>query len=83
MYGEAGLKESFSSDYVAHHISYDPTTNTMKMQLVRQDVHSKVSHEGGVKQYRAAHNGEGYVTIKRENKKCLQIGMNNFLKIKT
>ena len=50
------------------HISYDPTTNTMKMQLVKQDVHSKVSHEGGAKQYRAAHNGEGYVTIKEKTK---------------
>ena len=68
LYGEAGLKESFSSDYVAHHISYDSTTNTMKMQLVKQDVHSKVSHEGGVKQYRAAHNGDGYVTIKKKTK---------------
>lgn len=44
------------------------------MQLVKQDVHSKVSHEGGVKQYRAAHNGEGYVTIKEKTKNvCKQV----------
>ena len=32
----------------------------MKMQLVRQDVHSVVSHIGGVMEYREAHNGLGY-----------------------
>lgn len=36
--------------------------------VLGQIVHSKVSHEGGVKQYRAAHNGEGYVTIKEKTK---------------
>ena len=66
LYGEAKLKESFSPDYVAHHISYDPETNTMQMQLVRQDVHSPVSHVGGVKEYREKHNGQGYESSKKK-----------------
>ncbi|CAM3764091.1 RHS repeat-associated core domain-containing protein [Flavobacterium branchiophilum] len=71
LYGEANLKESFSPDYVAHHISYDANTNTMQMQLVKQDVHSKVSHIGGVKDYREAHNGKGYESSKKKTKvKC-------------
>ena len=71
LYGEAKLKESFSTDYVAHHISYDPKTNTMQMQLVKKEAHSKVSHEGGAKEYRQAHNGQGYEQTKKKTKiKC-------------
>ena len=40
----------------------------MKMQLVRQDVHSKVSHVRGVKDYREKHNGEGYEQTKKKTK---------------
>ena len=69
LYGKANIKESFSSDYVAHHISYDPATNTMKMQLVRQDVHSEVSHIGGAKEYREVHNGEGYGKSEKKTNK--------------
>jgi uncharacterized protein RhaS with RHS repeats len=70
LFGAANIKGSFANhgDYVAHHVSYDPKTNTMQMQLVRQDVHSKVSHVGGVKDYRAAHNGEGYESSKKKTK---------------
>ena len=68
LYGKANLKAGFSSDWVAHHVSYDPETNTMKMQLVRQDVHSKVSHVRGVKDYREKHNGEGYEQTKKKTK---------------
>jgi hypothetical protein len=50
LFEEAKIKGSFADhgDYVAHHVSYDP------------DVHSQASHARGVKDYRAAHNGEGY-----------------------
>ena len=50
LYGAAGITDSFSPDYVAHHVSYDASTNEMTMQLVKAENH-KVSHEGGVKQY--------------------------------
>jgi RHS repeat-associated protein len=69
LYGKAQLKESFSPEYVAHHISYDPETNTMKMQLVKQDVHSKVSHIGGVKDYEA-YTGEKYTSSKKPKTGC-------------
>lgn len=62
------LKEGFSSDWVAPHVSYAPETNTMKMQLVRQDVHSKLSLVRGVKDYREKHNGEGYEQTKKKTK---------------
>ena len=41
----------FSSDYIAHHISYDKETNTMEMQLVHKESHKAVPHKGGVKDY--------------------------------
>lgn len=70
LFGAAKIKGSFSdhSDYIAHHISYDPETNTMKMQLVKESVHSKVSHVGGVKDYREKHNGIGYEQSKKKTK---------------
>ena len=51
LYAKAGLSEPFSPDYIAHHISYDPDTNSMEMQLVRSESHQKLSHRGGVKDY--------------------------------
>ncbi|MFJ1435375.1 RHS repeat-associated core domain-containing protein [Capnocytophaga canimorsus] len=68
LYKAIGLKESFSVEYVAHHISYDIETNTMQMQLVKQKIHSKVSHIGGVKEYKDAHNGEGYESVNKKKK---------------
>ena len=71
LFGEAGLKKSFDDykGYVAHHISYDPETNTMEMQLVLEEAHSKVPHTGGVKEYQDHHNGEGYNNNTSYNKK--------------
>ena len=68
--GEAKINDSFADygDYVAHHISYDLNTNTVQMQLVRKDVHSKVSHIGGVKDYREKHKGQGYEQTKKKTK---------------
>ena len=51
LYAKAGLSEPLSPDYIAHHISYDPDTNSMEMQLVRSESHQKLSHRGGVKDY--------------------------------
>ena len=68
LYKAIGLKESFSEEYVAHHISYDIETNTMQMQLVKQKIHSKVSHIGGIKEYRDAHEGEGYESVNKKKK---------------
>ncbi|WP_411915719.1 RHS repeat domain-containing protein [Porphyromonas miyakawae] len=52
LYAKAGLSEPFSPDYIAHHISYDPDTNSMEMQLVRSESHQKLSHRGCVKDYK-------------------------------
>ncbi|CAM3942566.1 RHS repeat-associated core domain-containing protein [Flavobacterium branchiophilum] len=54
LYKAAGIKEKFSRDWISHHVSYDPTTNTMTMQLVHKDVH-KIKHNGGVKEYEDHH----------------------------
>ena len=51
LYAKAWLSEPFSPDYIAHHISYDPDTNSMEMQLVRSESHQKLSHRGCVKDY--------------------------------
>ena len=51
LYAKAGISESFSPDYIAHHVSYDKETNTMEMQLVHKESHKAVSHKGGVKDY--------------------------------
>jgi uncharacterized protein RhaS with RHS repeats len=60
LYGKAKLKESFDGNqWVAHHISYDPVTNTMQMQLVEVTAHSKTDHVGGVKEYES-HNDTKY-----------------------
>ncbi|MFK8264089.1 HNH endonuclease [Capnocytophaga canimorsus] len=40
----------------------------MQMQLVKQKIHSKVSHIGGVKEYKEAHNGEGYESVNKKKK---------------
>ncbi|MEM6807542.1 MAG: RHS repeat-associated core domain-containing protein [Bacteroidota bacterium] len=61
LYKEAGLKESFSDDYVAHHVSYDPETNTMQMQLVKTDDHA-MSHVGGVNDFNEHHGIDKYNT---------------------
>jgi hypothetical protein len=37
-------------DWIAHHISYDPVTNTMQMQLVDQVAH-RPAHVGGVNDF--------------------------------
>ena len=56
LYGEAGLKEGFdASKWTSHHVSYDPKTNKMTMQLVATDVHSKTNHIGGVKDFEGVH----------------------------
>ncbi|APU09439.1 hypothetical protein A5M85_03820 [Cellulophaga lytica] len=34
-------------NYHAHHIDYDPKTNTMRMQMVHKDYHGTHSHIGG------------------------------------
>ena len=51
LYAKAGISESFSPDYIAHHVSYDKETNTMEVQLVHKESHKAVSHKGGVKDY--------------------------------
>jgi hypothetical protein len=59
LYGKAQIKESFSPDYIGHHVRYNPETNTMDMQLVKANPHTKTDHIGGVKDYEA-HNDTKY-----------------------
>lgn len=40
--------------YTWHHVNYNPRTGYGDMQLVKTDVHSAVSHSGGVSQFKAA-----------------------------
>lgn len=40
----------------------------MQMQLVKQKIHSKVSHIEGIKEYRDAHEGEGYESVNKKKK---------------
>ncbi|MFW9266867.1 RHS repeat-associated core domain-containing protein [Pseudomonas sp. NR3] len=48
------------SGHVWHHLDdYDPKTNTGTMQLIKQNAHSGISHNGGVAQYKAA-TGKAY-----------------------
>jgi hypothetical protein len=56
LYEAAKLKESFdSSKWISHHVSYDPSTNIMTMQLVEISAHTKTDHEGGVKDFKDHH----------------------------
>ena len=56
LYGEAGLTEGFdASKWISHHVSYDPKTNTMTMQLVATGPHSSTSHIGGVNDFEKHH----------------------------
>lgn len=56
LYEAAGLKESFdSSKWISHHVSYDPKTNEMTMQLVDINPHTKTDHIGGVKDFEDHH----------------------------
>jgi hypothetical protein len=58
LYGKAELKDSFDrKKWEAHHVSYDPNTNTMTMQLVETSKH-RTKHEGGVKDFETYHNLE-------------------------
>ncbi|WP_233268519.1 RHS repeat-associated core domain-containing protein [Cellulophaga sp. L1A9] len=51
LYKSAGLKESFdSSKWISHHVSYNPDTGDMRMQLVSLEAHKK-SHIGGVNDF--------------------------------
>ncbi|MDR5784646.1 RHS repeat-associated core domain-containing protein, partial [Caballeronia sp. LZ065] len=50
LYSAAGLKESFSSEWISHHIDYNPATNEMRMQLVAVEPH-RASHAGGIKDF--------------------------------
>ncbi|WP_039013265.1 RHS repeat-associated core domain-containing protein [Pseudomonas brassicacearum] len=48
------------SGHVWHHLDdYDPKTNTGTMQLIKQNAHNGISHNGGVAQYKAA-TGKAY-----------------------
>ncbi len=55
LYKAAGLKEGFdSSKWISHHVSYNPDTGEMKMQLVSLEAHKK-SHIGGVNDFENKH----------------------------
>jgi len=56
LYEKAGIKESFdASKWTSHHVSYNPVTNEMVMQLVDTKTHSKTDHIGGVKDFEVHH----------------------------
>ena len=55
LYKAAGIKESFSNEWISHHVSYDPSTNKMTMQLVKESDHRRIKHVGGVKEYEDHH----------------------------
>ncbi|MCL5247607.1 hypothetical protein M4I21_17445 [Cellulophaga sp. 20_2_10] len=51
LYDQSGVKDIWGTDYRSHHVSYDPKTNKMKMQIVHNDYH-KIDHMGGAKQFK-------------------------------
>ena len=50
-YEKSGIKDIWGTDYRSHHVSYDPETNKMIMQIVHNDYH-KIDHTGGAKQFK-------------------------------
>ena len=59
LYAAAGLKESYNPDWISHHVSYNPDTNEMTMQLVDRDAH-KIKHKGGVDDFVKHHKIDKY-----------------------
>lgn len=51
MYEKFRNSDIWSKEYRAHHVSYNPQTNEMTMQLVKADPHA-VGHIGGVKDFK-------------------------------
>ena len=51
LYEKSGIKDIWGTDYRSHHVSYDPETNKMIMQIVHNDYH-KIDHTGGAKQFK-------------------------------
>lgn len=47
LYEAAGIKEPVTAKWISHHVSYNPATNEMTMQLVNPNYHSH-PHVGGV-----------------------------------
>ena len=51
-YEKSGIKDIWGTDYRSHHVSYDPETNKMIIQLVYTSEHkAKLPHERAVKQF--------------------------------
>ena len=46
VYEKTKIKDVWSDDYRVHHVSYDPKTNEMTMQIVKKDFmnHWIISH---------------------------------------
>ncbi|WP_029408956.1 RHS repeat domain-containing protein [Treponema pedis] len=51
VYEKTKNKDVWSDDYRVHHVSYDPKTNEMTMQIVKKDYH-KIGHTGGAKDFK-------------------------------
>ncbi|MHA0917724.1 RHS repeat-associated core domain-containing protein [Kosakonia cowanii] len=50
LYKAAGLNERKSNKWISHHVSYDPKTNEMLMQLVNAEYHA-YPHVGGAHEF--------------------------------
>ena len=50
-YMKAKIKDVWSDEYRVHHVSYDPKTNEMTMQIVKKDPH-RIGHVGGAKDFK-------------------------------
>ena len=51
VYEKTKIKDVWSDEYRVHHVSYDPKTNEMTMQIVKKDPH-RIGHVGGAKDFK-------------------------------
>ena len=52
VYDKTKNPDVWSDDYRLHHVSYDPKTNEMTMQIVNRKDHEGLSHVGGAKDFK-------------------------------